>query len=174
MQNQQSRESPDYFGYFVPVFGQNGKKIAHCFPNTQRIFMHKYLVFVSAQQTITTVFIVMHCSFFTLSSKDFMCLCSRLFGKIQHAWNRLASKRNELEFLRFLIWKFIQYLRNKENILCFFFFCFFFCFSCACLMRSPSQGTKPYQAHYLSVCCVFCAHVQFCQFDKADAIAAVQ
>ena len=40
------------------------------------------------------------------------------------------------------------------------------CFSCACLMRPPSLGTKPYQAHYLSVRCVLRAHVQFCQFDK--------
>ena len=32
------------------------------------------------------------------------------------------------------------------------------CSSCACLMRPPSQGTKPYRAHYLSVCCV-CMHM---------------
>ena len=50
----------------------------------------------------------------------------------------------------------------------------FVCSSCVCLMRQPSQGTKPYQAHYLSVCCILCAHVQFCRFDKADATAEVQ
>ena len=43
----------------------------------------------------------------------------------------------------------------------------FVCSSCACLMRPPSQGTKPYQADYLSVRCVLRAHVQFCRFDKA-------
>ena len=42
------------------------------------------------------------------------------------------------------------------------------------LMRPPSLGTKPYQAHYLSVCCVFRAHVQFCWFNKTDATADVQ
>ena len=36
-------------------------------------------------------------------------------------------------------------------------------------MRPQSQGPKPYQAHYLSVCCVLRAHVQFCRFDKADS-----
>ena len=41
-------------------------------------------------------------------------------------------------------------------------------------MRPPSQGTKPFQAHYLSVCCVLRAQVQFCWFDKADATADVQ
>ena len=40
--------------------------------------------------------------------------------------------------------------------------------SCSCLMRPPSQDTKPYQTHYLNVCCVLRAHVQFCRFDKAD------
>ena len=35
----------------------------------------------------------------------------------------------------------------------------FFCSRCACLMVPPSQGTKPYQARYLSVCCVFRAHI---------------
>ena len=39
---------------------------------------------------------------------------------------------------------------------------FVVCCSCACLMRPPSEGTKPYQAHYLSMRCVFCAHIQFC------------
>ena len=43
------------------------------------------------------------------------------------------------------------------------------CSSCTCLMKPPSQGTKSYQAHYTSVCCVLRAHVQFCRFDKADA-----
>ena len=46
--------------------------------------------------------------------------------------------------------------------------------SCACFMRPPFQGTKPYQAYYLSVCCVLRTHVQFCRFDKADATAGVQ
>ena len=32
---------------------------------------------------------------------------------------------------------------------------FVVCCSCACLMRPTSQGTKRYQAHYLSMCCVF-------------------
>ena len=51
---------------------------------------------------------------------------------------------------------------------------FFFYFSCACFMRPPSLGTKPYQAHNLSVCCILRAHAQFCRFDKADATADVQ
>ena len=37
---------------------------------------------------------------------------------------------------------------------------FFVCFSCACLMRPPSLGTKPYQADYLSQCLLcFCEHM---------------
>ena len=50
----------------------------------------------------------------------------------------------------------------------------FIYFGCACLMRPPSLGTKPYQTHYLSVRCVLRAHVQFCRFDNADATADVQ
>ena len=50
----------------------------------------------------------------------------------------------------------------------------FVCSSCACMMRPPSKGTKPYQACYLSTGCVFRAHVQFCRFDKAVATADVQ
>ena len=41
------------------------------------------------------------------------------------------------------------------------------------LMRPPSQGIKPYQVHYISVCCVLHAHVQFCRFAKADTTAGV-
>ena len=44
-----------------------------------------------------------------------------------------------------------------------------------CLFKEADQATvpdmKPCQAHYLSVCCVSNVHVQFCQFDKADATA---
>ena len=44
-----------------------------------------------------------------------------------------------------------------------------------CLLKEADQATvpdmKPYQAHYLSVFCVSNVHVQFCQFDKADATA---
>ena len=36
---------------------------------------------------------------------------------------------------------------------------FFLCSRCACLMMPPSQGTKPYQARYLSVCSVLRAHI---------------
>ena len=43
-------------------------------------------------------------------------------------------------------------------------------FQLCLLMSPPSQDTKPYQAHYLSVCCVL--HVS--RFDKADATADVQ
>ena len=50
----------------------------------------------------------------------------------------------------------------------------FVCFSCACLMRPPSLGTKSYQVHYLSVYSVLRAHIQFCRFDKADVTADVQ
>ena len=35
------------------------------------------------------------------------------------------------------------------------------CSSCACWMKPPPQGTKSYQAHYNSVCCVLRA--QFCR-----------
>ena len=55
-----------------------------------------------------------------------------------------------------------------------FFLLIIVCSRCACLMRPLSQGSNPYQAHYLSVCCVLPAHVHFCQFDKADATADVQ
>ena len=48
------------------------------------------------------------------------------------------------------------------------------CSSCACIMRPRPQGTKPYQAHYLIVCCVLHAHVQFCRFDRVDATADIQ
>ena len=53
-----------YFGYFVPVFGQTGKKIVHYFVNTQRISCSKVEIpRLCKQQMNIEVFYVIHCSF---------------------------------------------------------------------------------------------------------------
>ena len=54
-----------YFGYCVPVFGQNGLKIVHYLLNTQRFFFCcKVLIpCLCKQRTNTEVFYVMRCSF---------------------------------------------------------------------------------------------------------------
>ena len=74
---------------------------------------------------------------------------------LTHEWRHLRAVTGTADFGRNL-----KLLRKFAGDVDLFFFSFF-CFSCACLMRPPSPGTKPYQEHYLSVYCVLRALVLY-------------
>ena len=116
---------------------------------------------------------------FACSELDFASACLHM-GKLQygkHCLQKKKKKRKDMKDTRFPGFASLQKLGAVYRVQTMPYvrvLSFFVCFSCACLMRPPSLGTKPYQAHYLSVCCVLRAHVQFCRFDKADTTAGVQ